>query len=221
MATQEIYDANVLDREEVNWQRIVYPLIIVIAAVVVAVAIYYYENARQQEQEMDARQAISMAKTPADLAAVADKFSGTTQASLALLGAADLAVTKRDFTAAGKYYQRVISADATDPVLRDSARLGLASVYESTSQEGLAINTYLQVGRRGKESPYAPYAYLAAARMDEQKHDQTAERNVLTAAAGLGVDSPFVKEAQLKLKSLNATLQPVKPADKPPVPPAH
>ena len=205
MATQEIYDANILDREDVDWRKIVYPLIIIVAAVVVAVAIYYYQAGQSEQQEFDARQAIASAKSASELAAVADKFPKTMQAVLALLGAADFSMAKRDFESAGKYYQRVIDGSGTDTVLRDSARLGLASVEESQNKEDPAIQTYLQVARRGTESPYAPYAYLAAARMDEQKHDQAAERNVLTAAAGLNVDSPFVKEAAAKLKELNAS----------------
>jgi predicted DNA binding CopG/RHH family protein len=205
MATQETYETNILDQEAVDWRRIVYPVVGVIAAVVIGFTIYYYQLSQQDAREQQARQAIINAKTPADLAKVADDFPHTSQAVLALISAADLAVTKRDFTEATKDYQRVIGMELADAVLKDSARVGLASVYESTNQPQLAIDTYLQVGRRGKESPYAPYAYFAAARMDDQKHDRTAERQTLIAAAGLGVDSPFVKQAALKLKQLNAT----------------
>ena len=219
MAIQESYETNILEQEPVEWRRIVYPAIILAVALIVGFSIYYYRLSQQDAQEQQARQAIINAKSPEDLTKVADDFPHTSQAVLALIGAADLAVTKRDFTEATEDYQRVIGMESADAVMKDSARVGLASVYESTNHPQLAIDTYLQVGRRGKESPYAPYAYFAAARMDDQKHDQTAERQTLIAAAGLGVDSPFVKEAAAKLKQLNATqLTPTPPAKPAPLP---
>jgi hypothetical protein len=64
------------------------------------------------------------------------------------------------------------------------------------------------VAGRGAKSPYAPFAYDAAARLYEQKNDKDNERRILTEAASLDSDSPFVKQAQSKLKAMTTAALP-------------
>ncbi len=84
--------------------------------------------------------------------------------------------------------------------LRNSAQLGLASTLEANGKIDDAIKAYMDVAQLGDKSPYAPYAYMSAARLYEGRGDKENERNVLTQAAGLDADSPTVREAQYPLK---------------------
>jgi predicted negative regulator of RcsB-dependent stress response len=139
---------------------------------------------------------------------VADQHPHTDQATLALLAAADASFTKRDFPAAIQDYQRIIDATGTDPELADSARIGLGSTFEATDKVDDAIHTYVEVGDRGDKSPYAAFAYDAAARLYQQRGDKDNARKMLTVAAGLDSDAPSVKMAQESLKQLAAADQP-------------
>ena len=205
MATLESPDSNILDAEAVNWRLVVYPAIAVLVLLIGGFGIYSYMQSQRQEHEANARQALLQAKTPASLLQVADQFPGTTHGAIALMAAANLSFDQKDYTSAGKDYQRVIDGSGIDAILRDSAQLGLASALEATgTPNNHAVDAFLAVADRGNKSPYAPYACLAAARLYEQQHDTDDERRVLTEAASLGGDSPFVKEAQLKLRSLDA-----------------
>jgi len=125
-----------------------------------------------------------------------------------LLSAADGAFTKHDYASAVTYYQRVIDSTTADAELRQSAQIGLASTQEANGKIDDAINTYLAVGQLGDKSAYATFAYNSAAHLYEQRGDKDNERKSLTALASLDADSPFVKQAQYKLKQLNAAERP-------------
>jgi hypothetical protein len=92
--------------------------------------------------------------------------------------------------------------------LRDPAKLGLASAQEANGKTDDAINTYLEVARLGAKSPFAPFAYVSAAVLYDQRGDKVNERKILTEVAALDSDSPFVKQAQYKLKELTAAQTP-------------
>jgi hypothetical protein len=204
MATLEGSDPNILDAEAVNWRLVVYPLVGIFVLIVGALGIYFYLQNQRTERESAARAAFLQAQTPAALVQVADQFPGTTHAVLALLGAGDLSFGQKDFDGAQKDYRRITEISGVDASLRDSAQLGLAASLEASGRSGPeAISAYLDVAHRGKKSPYAPFAYLAAARLYEQEHDRDGERRLLTEAIGLGGDSPFVKEAQQGLENLD------------------
>jgi predicted negative regulator of RcsB-dependent stress response len=202
MATLENEDANILDVQAVNWRRIVYPVVGCIVVVLVGLGIYYYLQGQRDQREMQAREAILQARTPETLRAVAAQYSGTTQATFALLDAAGLSFTQHDYAGATADYQKISDDAKTDPVLRDSARIGLASVDEANGKTDDAIQTYLLVAHRGRSTPYAPFAYTSAARLYEQKGDHANEKQMLSQAAALGGESAFVKEAQYRLKLL-------------------
>jgi len=205
MATLESQDANILDADPVNWRLVVYPIVGLLILVLGGLGIYYYTLGQRQLREDQARTAFLQAKTPEALIQVADQFPKTTHAVFALLSAADLSFAKKDFDAADKDYQRVLDGPDNDAVLRDSAQVGLASSLEAGNKTDNALNAYLTVARRGNGSPYAPYAYSSAARIYDQKNDKENERKILTEAAGLNGESPYVKQAQMKLRALNAT----------------
>jgi tetratricopeptide (TPR) repeat protein len=231
MATLQTQDANILDAEVVNWRRIVYPIVGFIVLLLVGLGIYYYQLSQRDAHEAQARQAFIQAKTPEALVQVADKFTGTTQADFALISAADLSMGRKDYPGAAADYQRVIDASGTDDVLKDAARVGLASAQEAESKLDDALQTYLAVAHRGPNSPYAPFAYSSAARLYAAKKDIEDERKTLSAAVDLGGDSSFVKQADYQLKELNAARAPATPAPvpssstppppAPPSPPAH
>ena len=142
---------------------------------------------------------------------MADQFPSTTHATLALLGAGNLSFEKQDYPGAAKDFQKVIDKPKIDPVLLDSAQLGLASALEGENKIDEACKAYLTVARRGNNSPYAPFAFVAAAQLYEKEKNQAVELEILTEASGLGGDSPFLKEARTRLEALNAASQPASP----------
>lgn len=208
MATLESDDSNILDAETFNWQLVIFPILAVVILTLGGFGYYYYQQNQREVLEAQAHEAVVNAKTPEELVKVADQFPHTNQATLALIDAANISLEKKDFTSAIKDYQRVVDAMDTDPGLRDSAQLGLASALEASGKAEDAISTYLEVAQRGDKSPYAPYAYMAAARIYEQRGDKANEIKILNEAANLDAASPFVKQAQMKLKELNAASEP-------------
>jgi predicted negative regulator of RcsB-dependent stress response len=198
-------ESNIFDAETINWRTIVYPILAVLVVIVGVLGYFYYQQNQREELETSARAALVEAKTPEDLVKVADQYPGADQATLALVAAADASFAKRDFAGAIQDYQRVISGGSTDPELRDSAQIGLASAQEASGKVDDAIATYLLVAREGAKSPYAPFAYNAVAGLYDQRGDKDNERKILTEAASLDPDSPFVKQAQFKLKELTST----------------
>ncbi len=203
MAILQTDESNLLDAETFNWRLIVYPILAAAVVVVGGFGYYFYLQSQREELESSARAALVAAKTPEDLVKVADQFPRADQGTIALLSAASGSFAKRDFAAAIQDYQRVVQTVTADSVLRDAAQIGLASAQEATGKVDDAINTYLLVAREGAKSPYAPYAYNAVATLYDQRNDKENERKILTEAASLDPDSPFVKEAQFKLKQLN------------------
>jgi predicted negative regulator of RcsB-dependent stress response len=220
MAILQTDDANILDAETINWRLVVYPILAALVVAVGGFGYYYYLQNQREELEASARAALVEAKTPEAMVKVADQFPGADQATLALLSAAGDSFTKRDYAAAIQDYQRIVQTTTADPELRDSAQLGLASALEANGKIDDAINTYLAVAREGVKSPYAPYAYNSVARLYEQRGEKDNERNILTEAASLDPDSPFVKQAQYKLKEMTAAAQPplTVPVPAPPAP---
>jgi predicted negative regulator of RcsB-dependent stress response len=213
MATLESDDSNILDAEMINWRLVVYPILAALVVVVGGFGYYYFLQNQREELEVSARAALVQAKTSEELVKVADQFPGADQGTLALLSAASLSFDKKDYAAAIKDYKRVLFGSKTDEILAESARLGFASSLEAankvddeTSKD--ATDVYLREGDLGKSSPYAPYAYFSAARLYEEKNDKDNERKILTEAASLDPDSPFVKQAQLKLKEMETAAQP-------------
>jgi predicted negative regulator of RcsB-dependent stress response len=207
MATLQSDEANIFDTETINWRLIVYPILAALIVVVGGLGYYYYLQNQREELEDSAHAALVQAKTPEELVKVADQFPGANQGTLALLNAADGSFSKRNYTAANQDYQRIIQAVTTDPELRDSAQLGLASSLEANGKIDDAINTYLKVAQLGDKSPYAPFAYAAVVRLYEERGDKDNERKILTEAASLDPDSPFVKQAQFKLKEMATAAQ--------------
>jgi predicted negative regulator of RcsB-dependent stress response len=203
MAILQTDESNILDAETFNWRLIVYPILAAAVVVVGGFGYYYYLQTQRDQLEASARAALVAAKTPEDLVKVADQFPHADQGTIALLSAASGSFAKRDFASAIQDYQRILQTVTADSELRDSAQIGLASTQEATGKTDDAINSYLTVAREGAKSPYAPYAYNAVATLYDQRGDKDNERKILTEAASLDPDSPFVKQAQYKLKQLN------------------
>jgi tetratricopeptide (TPR) repeat protein len=196
MATLESDDSNIIDAETTNWRLVVYPILAALVVAVGGFGYYYYLQAQREQLEASARGTLLQAKTPEELVKVADQFVGTDQGILARMNAAIAD------------YQRITQPVTTDAELRDSAQLGLASSLEANGKIDDAINAYLDVARRGAKSPYAPFACNSAARLYDQRGDKDKEREILTEAASLDPDSPFVKQAQFQLKQMAAAAQP-------------
>src|SRR5882724_10009066 len=100
MATLESDDSNILDAETINWRLVVYPILAALVVLVGGFGYYYYLQNQREQLEASARDALVQAKTPEELVKVADQFPGTNQGTLALLGAADGSLAKRDYAAA-------------------------------------------------------------------------------------------------------------------------
>lgn len=211
MATLESSDSNILDAESINWRLIVYPVLAAALLIAGGFFYYYYQQYERDVVEAQARAAMLKATTPDALLAMATKFPDTDQSTLALLSAAKGSFAQRDFDAAAKDYERIAVSPGIIGDLRDSAQLGLASSQEAGAKIDDAINTYLEVARQGDKSPYAPFAYIAAARLYDQRGDKDNERKILTEASSLDPVSQFVKDAQNRLKQLDAESAPVVP----------
>jgi predicted negative regulator of RcsB-dependent stress response len=215
MATLDTDEANLIDQESVNWKLIVFPVVAVIIIGIAVAGIYYYQIVQRDQLEDTARAALVAAKTPEDMIKVADQYPASTQATLALLQAASDYFAKNDYANALSAYQKVDTLPHADETLAESARLGVASSLEASGKVDDAIAAYVREGDIGAKSPYAPYAYFAAAQIYEQKGDKVNERRILTEAAALDPDSVFVRQAQNKLKQMASEEQPVTPASAP------
>ena len=204
MATLDSSDANIVDAESTNWQAIVYPILAVLVLFVGGFSYYYYQQAHRNEIEARANAALDKAKTPEEMAKVADDFPNTDTGTRALITAANISFDKKNYDAAIGYYER--AGNNSDTTLSGSARVGLASAQEGAGKLDDAINTYLVEAHLGKSSPYAPYAYSSAARLYEQKGDKDDQLKTLSdlASGGFDTNSSFVQEAQAKLKALSA-----------------
>jgi hypothetical protein len=203
MANLDTPESNILDAEAVNWRLIVYPLLALFILLFGGTGIYFYLQGQREAQENAAREAVLAATTPAALDQVADQYPGTTEGAIALLQAGNLSFAQKDYAAAQKNYQRAAQIADLNADVRADAQLGLAAALDAAGSAAPAADAYLVVAHQGRKSPYAPYAYNAAAQVDEQRHDKEGERRVLTEAASLGGDSPFTKAAQAKLRSLD------------------
>jgi hypothetical protein len=125
---------------------------------------------------------------------------------MALIAAGNLAYDQKDYATAQKFYQQVAAISGLDENMRDSARLGYASALEGAGAPGTqAVDAYLAIAQKGKASPFASYACMAAAHIYERQHDTAKEKQLLLQAAGIDTDSPFGQEAQKLLPSLTGT----------------
>ena len=159
---------------------VVYPILAAAVIVVGGFGYYYYQLTQRENLETTAHAALFDAKTPAEWLKVADQYPTSDQATLALLSAAEYSFDKRDYTSAIADYQRVLQSTSTSASLRDPAQLGLASAQEASGKVDDAINSYLEVARRGAKSPFAPYAYSTVARLYEERKDKDNQRRILT-----------------------------------------
>jgi hypothetical protein len=204
MATLESPDSNVLDAQAVNWQFVVYPIVGVLVLVFGGCGIYFYLQTARAEHESQAREALIAAKTPEALVQVADRFPGTSHAAMALIAAGNLSYDQKDYTSAENDFQRVANIADLDDSVRDSARLGYAATLQAAgAPDDQAVDAYLAVANRGKSSPFASYACLAAAHLYEREHNLDKERQLLLQATGIDTESPFGQQAQKLLQSLN------------------
>jgi predicted negative regulator of RcsB-dependent stress response len=208
MATLESDDSNIHDAEPFNWRLVIYPILLALLVVVGGLSYYYYLQQQREQLEASARAAFLEAKTPEDMAKVAEQFPHSDQGALALMNAASASFGKQDYASAIKYYQQLIQIATLDPELRDSAQVGLASAFEANGKPDDAIKAYLEVAREADKSPYAPFAYISAARLYQERGDKDNERKILTEAVGLDPDSQFVKQAQQELKNLTSAEAP-------------
>jgi predicted negative regulator of RcsB-dependent stress response len=202
MATLESDERNIVEADAINWRLIVYPLLAVLIVLVGGLGLYYYQLNQREQTEEQARAALALAKTPEEMAKVADDFPNTLQAGVALLSAADGLFARHDFSGALKAYQRVTEKAETPADLRESAQLGLASAQAADSKSDQAIQSYLEVAHQGNQSPFAPVAYYQAAQIYADRKDKAAEVRILQDAVRLGGDSIFVKQAASMLKSM-------------------
>jgi predicted negative regulator of RcsB-dependent stress response len=213
MAILTTDDRNIVEADAINWRLIVYPLLAVLVLLVGGFGVYYYQLNQREVEEGEARAALVLAKTPADMVKVADRYPGTTQASLALIDAASASFDLKDFAGATQDYQRVVSDGKAPAELRDSARLGLGSCLTAQGKPDQAVPAYLDVAHKGNQSPFAPVAYYLASKIYADRKDKAGEQAILQQAVQLGGDSIFVKNAADQLKALAPTPTPAPEAN--------
>lgn len=202
MATTEFDERNILEGQEVNWRLIVYPILAGLVVLLGGFGIYYYVLNQREQAEEQASSALEQAKSPEEMAKVADQYPETVQAGVALMRAAALAFDQGHFDAALKDYQRVAALKQAPPELRDSAQLGVGAAQEASGQGDAAIQSYLEVAHKGNRTAFAPVAFHQAAQIYADRKDKAGETQVLQQAVQLGGDSPFVKDAADRLKTL-------------------
>jgi predicted negative regulator of RcsB-dependent stress response len=202
MAGTEFDERNIMEGDPVNWRMIVYPILAGLVVLVAGFGIYYYQLNQREQAEEQAATALGDAKTPEDMAKVADQYPGTVQSGVALMRAAALLFDQGSFDVALKDYQSVVGMEKAPPELRDSAQLGIAATQEAAKQPDAAVESYLAVARKGNRSPFAPVAYHQAAQIYADRKDTANETQVFQQAVQLGGDSPFVKAAADQLKAL-------------------
>jgi predicted negative regulator of RcsB-dependent stress response len=203
MAILETDESNIIDAEATNWRLIVYPAIVILVIALGGTSYYFYQQHQRDEVETKARAALVQAKTPADFLKVASDFPETDQATLALLRSADASYTQHDYDAAIATYHKVADNDKVDPVLRDTAALGIAGAQDSAGKTDDALASYLSLARRRDNTPFAPYAFYAVAHIYEQRGDKANEIETLSEAAGLDPNSFFTRQAQYRLKQFS------------------
>jgi hypothetical protein len=165
--------------------------------------IYFYLQGARAEHEAQARSALLAAQTPEALVQVADQFPGTTHAAMALIAAGNLSYDQKDYASAENDFQRVAGMSGLDDGVRDSARLGYAAALQAAGAPAeQAADAYLAVAQRGKASPFASYAYLAAAHLYERQHNLDKEKQLLLQATAIDTESTFGQQAQKILQSL-------------------
>jgi hypothetical protein len=204
MPSLESPDSNILDAQAVNWRFVVYPIVGVLILVFGGCGIYFYLQTARAEHEAQAREALLAAKTPGALVQVADRFPGTTHAAMALIAAGNFSYDQKDYASAENDFQRVAGSADLDDGVRDSARLGYAAALQAAgAPDDQAVDAYLAVANRGKSSPFASYACLAAAHLYERQHNLDKEKELLLQATGIDTETPFGQQAQKLLQSLN------------------
>ncbi len=84
MASLESDERNIIEAEDFNWRVVVYPILAIVAVLVIGFGIYYYQLNQREQAEEQASAALANAKTPADIANVADSYPDTIQAAVGL-----------------------------------------------------------------------------------------------------------------------------------------
>ncbi len=202
MSTLQTDDPNIIDAEAVNWRWIVYPILVVLIVAAVGFGIYYHQQVTQDAAEAEARTALLKATTPADFLKIAEQYPSTDQATLAIFSAANASFDARDFDGAQAAYHKIVDNIALGAQWHDSASLGIASCDEAKGDAEKAITEYLEVARKGDNSPFAPYAYTCVARLYDQRGDKQTEIEILNQAVLLDPGAPSTQLAQQRLKEL-------------------
>ena len=161
---------------EVNRKRI-YTIAGAVAAIALVVAFIVWQN-KQKEIQAHAellRLGLPMMtsegeKSPSasEYLKVAEKFSGTQAAQMALLKAAEISYSDARYNDALDYYKKFVSLHASSK-MAPIAALGIAACQESQNNLEEALKTYQSVIAQYPDEPVASQSKLAVARIQITK----------------------------------------------------
>lgn len=176
----------------------------ILAAVVLVFALSCAGVWWWQSREARENQASSLLIEASDAAAwqkIADEFSGTPSAPLALMRLAEASREKSEWDQALAQTDRFIREYPRHPFF-PAMQLARAQTLEVAGRADEALKTYEAIQSAKPAHPFIGAAVLGLARIHEAKGNVTAARNVLSDFLARDRASVYTAEANQKLKSL-------------------
>jgi tetratricopeptide (TPR) repeat protein len=165
-----------------NWQRLgIAAGVLVLIAVLAVVLRGARKGAELEASELLAQAQIQLwSQNPVEAAQIAqqviERSPGTRSGRIAQLVRGDALLKTGDFEGALAAYRSFLEREKRDPVLRLSARRGVAVALEETSQFAAAADAYEELGREAKLDALAVQELLNAARCRDRAGDAARAR---------------------------------------------
>jgi len=191
-----------------NWQR----LGIAAGALVLIVILALVLRGARRGAELEASELLAQAQVqlwtgnPVEAAQIAqqviERSPGTGSGRMAHLVRGDALLKTGDFQGALASYRTFLEREKRDPVLRLSARRGLAVALEETGQFAEAAEIYEELAREAKLDPLAVQELLNAARCRDRAGDATRARALYQQIIDSYPKEAATNDAKLRLAEL-------------------
>jgi outer membrane protein assembly factor BamD (BamD/ComL family) len=182
---------------ETHTRTLLFIILAVVALAIGAGVWWQKKNARDTEAE----RLFADATTAAAWSRVANDFSGTSAAPLALLQLAQEARTRNALDESLTLTERFLKEYPRHP-FRPAAELARAQIWEATGKTAEAQKAYEALRRGNPPAPTLGAAALGLARILEKQGNTTAARQVLSDFVASERPSAFTAEANRLLKTL-------------------
>jgi len=202
------YTFLVRDFIEENWKKIT---IGIIAVLIVIALVFIYINSKKKATQ-DASYQLSIAERKylngdyenaiKELSLVANNFSGTSSAGVAVFYLANSYFFIEDYKNAEENYRKYINDYGGDKDLLCSAYSGLGAVYEEKKEYQKAAEYYMQAAEKFPKNFQAPECMLDAARCYKYAGNYQKAEKILDKLAEKYSDSPVIREANILIASL-------------------